>query len=540
VIRILIADPDKENRKNFKTYIHSFQLGLRVIKEVETGVQILEELDKGEIHLIIADMRLPGLTGYQVFEKMKERHPTVKMILYGSIDEHKYMERALEEGLVAYLFKPVKTQELNRCLMQAKQLFEDLQKQEEEENWLLTLYEQKLPVFQDRFLINLVHGHMEKDSEIERGFQYFHMPLSSAYTVLVIKVDFFDKITLAVEEKDKHLLIFSVFYKIDRMLASIENGIAFINRLDEITIVLGNSWSLEQSLEFAAQVHDKIEKEKQVTVTIGIGTTVQNPRDICISYKQAKAALRHNFYLGNASTIPICYVEPDNHITYQYPLKKEELLVYEVVIGNPVKALKLLDEIFVVLRSCDPLPDKLVPKIILDIFVSINRYASEQKIQLDDFFAKYISIKELMQKDGLDDTYVYVKDLLSKICGYIQSLREDKSDWIYQCAKNYVEAFYFENISLVKTAFIVNSTPEYVNKIFQKKENKSFYEYYVKVRINKAKELMVETQLDDFEIAQKVGYQDAKYFNGIFFQTEGISTTDYRIQKGKSDGFRRA
>ena len=52
---------------------------------------------------------------------------------------------------------------------------------------------------------------------------------------------------------------------------------------------------------------------------------------------------------------------------------------------------------FKVLNECQPLPDKLLPKIILDIIVSINRYASEQGINIDSFFNKNFTMKEVLQ-----------------------------------------------------------------------------------------------------------------------------------------------
>ena len=55
-------------------------------------------------------------------------------------------------------------------------------------------------------------------------------------------------------------------------------------------------------------------------------------RKINISYKQAKAAIRYNHYLGLNSVIHINYVEPNNIITYEYPLKKKSILYMRLLL----------------------------------------------------------------------------------------------------------------------------------------------------------------------------------------------------------------
>jgi len=48
------------------------------------------------------------------------------------------------------------------------------------------------------------------------------------------------------------------------------------------------------------------------------------------------------------------------------------------------------------------------------------------------------------------------------------------------------------------------------------------------VRIEKAKELLKTSQLSIYEIAERVGYQDAKHFSRLFAKHEGIKPNEYR------------
>ena len=114
---------------------------------------------------------------------------------------------------------------------------DDISKRYEEQSRILAKFDKSLPILQDRFLTNLIHGYPEKESDIHSTFEYFNLMIAPGYTVMVLKIDYYDKLSLIMEEKDKHMLIFSVLYKVESILEEYKNGVAFINRHDEIVII---------------------------------------------------------------------------------------------------------------------------------------------------------------------------------------------------------------------------------------------------------------------------------------------------------------
>jgi two-component system response regulator YesN len=101
----------------------------------------------------------------------------------------------------------------------------------------------------------------------------------------------------------------------------------------------------------------------------------------------------------------------------------------------------------------------------------------------------------------------------------------------------HAEAFilekYHEDISLEQTAEHVNLSSYYFSKTFKNEHGKTFIDYLTDIRIQKAKELMEETNLSLKEICYEVGYKDPNYFSRVFKKVTGITPTDYR-QKNPS------
>ena len=98
-----------------------------------------------------------------------------------------------------------------------------------------------------------------------------------------------------------------------------------------------------------------------------------------------------------------------------------------------------------------------------------------------------------------------------------------------QRAKRLVHEFYGQGITLDEIAMKLNITPEYLGTQFHKEVGVNFSAYIKKYRIKKAKELLIGTQLRLYDIAEKVGYSDSKYFSQVFKECTGQLPTEYRV-----------
>lgn len=531
MINIMIIENDKELLKSIKKHTESNISDYKVVLEVENGKQALEQIANYDVHLILLNIKLPQMSGYHVFEKMSEKYPDIKFIIYNvGYDEFDIIEVALSKGLLDYITKPIKLGDITRILNNAKKVFKSVFEKKEQKKLSLLKYFKMLPQFQDRFLINLVHGHVDTHEEVLRWFQYFSLSLTEPYCTMIIKIDYFDKLSLVFDEQDKQMFVFEVYEKVREIISEI-NVVSFINRFDEITLIISNMEDKYRAIEIATKICETVQRETVTTVTIGIGRPQKLANNINISYKEAKGAIRHRYHMGKGIAIHIDHAEPQNTVTYSYPDKKEQLLIYETVIGNKAKVMKLLDDIFDSISKNKKLPDKFIPKTILNILVSINRYASEQNIDIESLYAKYFSVKEIMKKETVKEGYEYLIEILGIICIYMNDYREKNETILIEKVEDYLKNNYSREITVNDIAIKYNVSAEYINRIFKKHIDKSFYNYSIKIRMDKAKELIEQTDMDDWQIAHEVGYEDHEYFLSLFNYTQGINTYDLRIKR---------
>jgi len=96
-------------------------------------------------------------------------------------------------------------------------------------------------------------------------------------------------------------------------------------------------------------------------------------------------------------------------------------------------------------------------------------------------------------------------------------------------AKSFIKSNQAEDLSLGQVAKAVNTSTFYFCKMFKKATGLNFTEYLSRVRIEKAKNLLLNPNLRVSEIAFEVGFQSLTHFNRVFKRIVGQSPTEYRV-----------
>jgi AraC-like DNA-binding protein/ligand-binding sensor protein len=101
---------------------------------------------------------------------------------------------------------------------------------------------------------------------------------------------------------------------------------------------------------------------------------------------------------------------------------------------------------------------------------------------------------------------------------------------IIRRAKEYIYEHHTEHLSLARAAKAVNMSTFYFCKMFKKVTGINFTDYLSRVRIEKAKNLLLNPNLRVSEIAFEVGFESLTHFNRVFKKLLGQSPTEYRAQ----------
>ena len=107
--RILIVDDDAGQRSLLNSFLSSqgFQIFL-----ASTGEQALETLRREEVHLMISDVRMPGISGLETLRQARRERPHLPVLLVTAFADIREAVGAMRDGALNYLSKPIDLDEL--------------------------------------------------------------------------------------------------------------------------------------------------------------------------------------------------------------------------------------------------------------------------------------------------------------------------------------------------------------------------------------------------------------------------------------------
>jgi len=104
--KILIIDDSFDITRVLKSAIYTLDPDFEVMV-TPSAEEAMLEIAKGNLDLIITDIRLPGISGLEMLRKIRDRHPSVKIVMMSGITDRDIEERARAAGANIFLRKPI-------------------------------------------------------------------------------------------------------------------------------------------------------------------------------------------------------------------------------------------------------------------------------------------------------------------------------------------------------------------------------------------------------------------------------------------------
>ena len=144
------------------------------------------------------------------------------------------------------------------------------------------------------------------------------------------------------------------------------------------------------------------------------------------------------------------------------------------------------------------------------------------------FFFSYLinetELKELLKKAIYNISHNTKQAGHSDSAGYSLPVR---------LACEYIEKNFQENINLNKISNYVSLSKNYFCNIFKKEVGVTIWDYLIRIRMEEARRMLLETDLKTYDISGKIGYDDPSYFGRLFKKYTGFTPTEYRESSRK-------
>ena len=120
-------------------------------------------------------------------------------------------------------------------------------------------------------------------------------------------------------------------------------------------------------------------------------------------------------------------------------------------------------------------------------------------------------------------------EMIRKLVDEKKKMSRRYTEVLVQTAVKYMEENYTDpELSVGRVAENVGVTPNYLSRIFRNARKETCIEFLTRLRIERAKEMLRNSDEKNYVIAEAAGYRNPNYFNAIFRKYEGCTPKEYR------------
>lgn len=532
MIKVLIIDDEPIIREGLRRTIDWRRLQCDVVGEAENGVEALEKIDRLIPDIIITDIMMPGLNGLEVTRYIRENHPNTKIIFLTGYNNFNFAQQAIKLGAFDFVLKPTNSSELENTIASARDQIirsnAEAYKQEE----LRKMLETSLPMLKDKFISDLLYSNINRIEEIGKKMQFFGIILES-YIIMTVEIDNYTEMEQKLSEEEKFFYMFSVKEKINELLSGckLKSIISCNQNTFSVILLFGNDESedmLKSSIiSIAEELRNTIENNFPFTVSAGISHYYKDASDIKRAYSEAIICLENRFYIGHNSTIHADDIFNIESCTGKRVIETKP--IFDAIRSGNTDKIKIeLGNVTGILSHENN--KQYVRNVCMEIITGCSRSYCEIYGTMDDIFeGGMIPFERIMGFSAAQDLFNILEAIIGNIIGRINAMQKSQTRKVISKASDYINAHFNEDISLNDVAGHVFMSPWYFSKLFKKEAGETFSEFLLMKRIEKAKEFLKNNiELKTYEIAEKIGFNDSRYFGQIFKKVTGMTPMEYR------------
>lgn len=124
-IKFIIVDDESRLRKGIERLILSNGEEWEIVGAYADGLECLNAINKDKLNfdVLFTDVKMPVMSGLELITRLNEQSKVYQSVIISGYDDFDYIQKAMREGTIDYLLKPVDRLELQKCLTRIKTSF---------------------------------------------------------------------------------------------------------------------------------------------------------------------------------------------------------------------------------------------------------------------------------------------------------------------------------------------------------------------------------------------------------------------------------
>jgi len=483
--KVLIVDDEEWTLKALRLIVDWSSFNMVIAGEAANGEDAVRLYRQMRPDLIISDIRMPGLNGIELLERIRREDKRTAVVFISAHSDFAYAQQALSLGAADYLLKPITQHGIERMLAQvSERLQEDRQ------------VRSKLEQYEAMRLLDELAGARTLTPQLRQKLAWAGFASERGqFRCMAVRTDSRAISSVDVEEEVENWGAGAACLVIPtgpgRWLVLIQFGEALLSRKP-----------FSQWKQIAAR-----------GVTVGISELCDDWPAFKHAYRQAQTMAKQAFITGRPG---------------MYSYRPPGSLVHEL--ARNLQSAKQPVQLESMIAQLDEAPKA---RWNLEMLTKFYNMANAQLDKLFNPAESFVPVSE----DELTEAFANVGDvflyLRSRFAQQQAETGKSPSHKTVQQIVSEIREHYNRKLTLSGMAEKHHINPSYLSLLFKQETGKTFLQYLLELRMDKAEELLKSGELSTNEICERVGYDD--YFHFIKQFKKAKKTTPGEFRKGASD-----
>lgn len=503
-MKIIVVEDEVRIREGIRDLIDMLEGEWEFAGEAENGEAGLELIRSIHPDVVITDIRMAKMDGLEMLEAAREEGIDVKAVVLSAYSEFEYARTAMKMGVTEYLLKPVSIDEFFKAL---EHIRTQIEKEKQQQPDMLGSLEQVISA--------VVYGQLEPDEEI-RTYLKSRYEIEGSQTFIEVCIYLGGS---GAEDAAQ------VQRRWERLLENAGASDYCIIKAEYEKSLLAVVYRYRDEHSLKRSIQYSLMREKEDYGSIGY-ILAEGLKDLKQKFETIYNYMDWNVTLGDGVLITWPQVTQIQTMVCVYPVDLENGLKTELCLGQIEKVEEIIKKFHRFFFE-----DRLyTPKDIKECYIRFLWAAIGimNEIGLIDYgkLNQQAILDGIMGSRSRKELEMIAENIFS--CLTAEKSQENQEHLTVKRMKSMIHEFYQTGITLDEIARRLDVTPEYLSGQFHKVIGETFSAYMRNYRIQKAKELLLGTQMKLYEIAEAVGYSDGKYFSKVFRECTGCLPAEYR------------
>jgi len=511
---LLIVDDEEIVRRGLAETLDWESLGFRVSGTAGNGREALEILEDAGADAVLADIRMPRMSGLELAAEIRVKHPDTRVVILSGYDDFEYARTAIEQDVFSYLLKPLREE-------RAMEVFSRLKISLDGERADSADRKQGRKTRLRELLRNILETGTAGDdfSRILGG------PFPGGCVMMLDSCP--EGETLSLQER-WHGYIPRFLDELESMNSSL---VASLLNGDRLAILLmSRPEELSDSAEsIFLDIRRRGREFGNMGFTAAVGEAVDEISGIAASGKEAWTLLSHALYLGKNRLITQKDIHEEQVLRLPDWKGEAERFIDIMTSRDESSLIDRTDKIFSSMRDACPRDSKPLKTWFRNFFYALDRVLRERGYAPEAILG---SIDQLIDSLALCRTIGDMRDIFySRALMGLEVTSRVSDTSVHRVVRHAIDALqarYAEDVGLETIADELGVSAPYLSRLFKSEMGVNFKEYLTRIRLDKAREGLRNTNNRIYEIAYSVGYPDQKYFCEIFKKRTGMTPREYR------------